>query len=126
MGDKVNMTSWKESLLELERDFTEFDEECLQMSPAEALSLRLSEQEHWEQAESVQDGRQPRVDPDGADLEEIDDGIRLYRPHDVDGEMDGLPAVITQRLVKRLEAGSWRTEVVVDSYHRAGGPPIAL
>lgn len=93
---------------------------------AEALCLRLSEQEHWEQAESVHDGRQPRCDPDHADLEELGDGIRTYRLHEVDGTMDDLPARISQRLVKRLEAGVWETEFVVDSYQRGSSPPIAL
>jgi hypothetical protein len=113
-------------LLEPERDLIEFGEDGSHMSPAETLSLRLTEQEHWQQAESVRDGRQPLIDPDGPDLEEIDHGVRQYCLHDVEGEMDGLPAVITQRLVKRMMAGIWTTEIVIDSYRRADGPPIAL
>jgi hypothetical protein len=92
----------------------------------EALRLRLTEQEQWEEAESVLDGRQPRVDPDNADLEELGDGTRIYRLHEVDGTMDDLPARISRRLVKRLEAGAWVSDIVVDSYQRAGGPPIPL
>jgi len=93
---------------------------------SEALSLRLGDQEHWEQAESVLDGRQPRVDPDNGELEELGDGIRTYRLHEVDGTIDGLPARISQRLVKRLENGIWETDIVVDSYQRGSSPPIAL
>ena len=92
----------------------------------QALTLRLSEQEQWQQAESVQDGRQPRKDPDGGELEAIEDATRFYRVFEVDGELDGAPVVIAQRLVKRLEHGIWRSEVVVDSYRRSGPPSIAL
>jgi len=93
---------------------------------AHALSLRLTAQEHWEQAASVRDGLQPRIDPDYGDLEQLDEGVRSYRLHECEGTMDGLPALVSRRLVKRLVAGAWETEVVVDSYKRSGGPQIAL
>jgi hypothetical protein len=86
---------------------------------AEALSFRFAQQEHWEQAEAVREGRQPRIDPDGVNLEEIDEGVRIYRTHELPGTMDGRPAILSQRLVKRLANGYWENGVEVDCYRYA-------
>ena len=120
------MESWKASLLAVERERSASGEHHALSNSGQALSLRLTEQEHWQQAESVEDGRQPRKDPDGGELEAIENATRFYRVFEVDGEMDGAPAVIAQRLVKRLEHGIWRSEVVVHSYRPSGPPSIAL
>jgi hypothetical protein len=101
------------------------DEECEVMElldAAEALSFRLAQQEQWQQAAAVQEGRQPRVDPDGAELEEIDEGTRIYRPHEVYRMMGGRKALVAQRIVKRLDAGGhWENDVIVDSYRQFDG-----
>jgi hypothetical protein len=86
---------------------------------AEALSFRIEQQAHWQQAESVLDGRQVRVDPDGLELEEVDNGLRVYRMHEVPGMMDGRRALLSQRLVKRLVDGVWESDLVVESYRYA-------
>lgn len=43
---------------------------------AEAIQFRFAQQEQWEQAASVTDGRQSRIDPDGFQLERIEAGVR--------------------------------------------------
>src|SRR5207247_10842257 len=86
---------------------------------AEALSFRFAQQANWEQAEAVRDGLQPRIDPDGSELQEIDEGLRIYRSHDVGGTIDGRPAIPSQRLVKRLAHGLWESEIEVECYRYA-------
>ena len=44
----------------------------------------------------------------------IGDGVRVYRVHEVPGVMDGRAALLTQRLVKRLENACWESDVEVD------------
>lgn len=102
------------------------EDEHLDSRVGEPLNLRLLEQAHWQQAASVQDGHQPRIDPDNAELEELGDGIRIYRLYEVDGFMDGHPAVITRHVVKTLVGGEWQSELEIDCYKRPGGPTIAL
>jgi hypothetical protein len=93
---------------------------------AEALGFRLAQQEHWRQAAAVGDGRQLRIDPDGAELEQLGDRVRIYRLHEAYGRIDGHAAILTQRLVKRLTPdGAWESELVVDSYQHIGGAPGA-
>jgi len=89
---------------------------------AEAVTFRVAQQTHWEQAEAVGDGRQPRIDPDGIELEEIDEGIGIYRSHEVPGTMDGRPAILSQHLVKRLANGEWENDVEVDCYRYPDEP----
>jgi hypothetical protein len=71
------------------------------MDPAGAALLyrRIEQQRHWEQADAVRDGRQLPVDPDGDELEELGDGIRIYAVRR-DGE--------TIRRCKRLIDGRWQ------------------
>ena len=89
---------------------------------AEVLSFRLAQQAQWNEAGAVRDGHQPPSDPDGAELEEIDDGVRIYRLQHVPGTMDGRPAILSQRLVKRLENGHWEGDLEVDCYRYADLP----
>jgi hypothetical protein len=89
---------------------------------AEAVTFRVEQQAQWEQAKAVREGRLPRIDPDGVDLQEIDDGVRIYRSREVPGTMDGRPAILSQRLVKRLANGNWESDVEVESY-RYPDPP---
>jgi len=89
---------------------------------AEALSFRLEQQAQWDQAPAVRDGRQPRTDPDAVELEEIGEGVRIYRSHEVPGTMDGRQAILSQRLVKRLALGYWENDVEVDCYRYADVP----
>jgi len=93
----------------------------------EALNFRLTQQEHWEQATAVHDGRQPRIDPDGAELERLDEGLRIYGLHEAYGTMDGRQALLSQRLVKSLSAtGVWESELVVEYYQHVDGPVVAV
>jgi hypothetical protein len=73
---------------------------------ARELSRRLEAQEHWRQATAVRTGEQPAADPDGQDIEELGDGIRLYRR-----EAD---SPVGHRLCKRLVDGRWETSIEVD------------
>src|SRR5207302_8416151 len=45
----------------------------------QTLQARLQQQAHWRQAAAVQGGEQPATDPDAYELEELRDGLRLYR-----------------------------------------------
>ena len=70
---------------------------------AQELQRRLAAHAHWRQAEAVLDGRQPPADPDAPELEEIGEGLRLYR------RSSGF------RTVKRLVGGRWeRGEIAED------------
>jgi hypothetical protein len=85
---------------------------------AELVRRRIEQQEHWLQADSVREGRQPRVDPDRDTLEEIGDGVRLYGltiRHDLIG---GLHEVVTGRVCKRLVGGTWERELIVQQVER--------
>ena len=103
--------------LTLERTPDGLDEEwVVRREGAEALKFRLEQQMQWQEATEVRAGRQPQVDPEGAELEGIGEGVRVYRFHEVPGVMDGRAALLTQRLVKRLENDCWESDVEVDCY----------
>ena len=72
---------------------------------AKSLKKRLEQQEHWRQADAVRDGRQLPIDPDGDELEEIGDGIRLYSLRRTATEI--------RRVCKRLVDGRWQ-HVAID------------
>jgi len=72
---------------------------------AAELRKRLEQQHHWRLAEAVRDGRQPATDPDFLELEEIGDGVRLYR---AENGAEG------HRMTKRLVDGHWQTSYEVD------------
>ena len=92
-----------------------------------ALSFRLAQQEHWQQAEAVREGRQPNVDPDGAHLQAFDTGLRVYRPREVHKTIAGHRELVPEWPIKRLEAnGFWENELVIVSYRHHDGPLIAL
>lgn len=89
---------------------------------ADALRARIAHQEHWRQAEAVERGLQPSVDPDGHELAEIGDGIRLYNVREQQRRViDGRAALVTQRLTKRLVNGWWETRYVQESVHYYDG-----
>ncbi len=82
---------------------------------ARGLSARLELQEHWRQAQAVQQGVQPARDPDGLELREALDGLRLYDVREEQRQtVDGRPALVTRRLTKRLVDGWWQTEYEVE------------
>ncbi|HEX9314810.1 MAG TPA: hypothetical protein VGA71_05280, partial [Actinomycetota bacterium] len=55
------------------------------------------------------------ADPDAQELEEIGDGVRLYGREEQRLTVDGRPALVTFRVVKRLVDGRWeRAEVRED------------
>jgi hypothetical protein len=81
---------------------------------ARALTRRIEQQQHWRQAPAVRDGRQPPVDPDGAELEELSETTRLYGREVRAETVDGRRALVTRRMQKRLVDGWWRTEEVVE------------
>ena len=77
---------------------------------ARELHMRLTEQDHWERAEAVARGDQPRIDPDAGALQEIADGIRLYGTREESRRVvDGSPGILIERLTKRLVDGWWQT-----------------
>jgi hypothetical protein len=78
---------------------------------ARILSRRLAEQAHWEQADSVRAGAAPRTDPDGAELTELHDGVRIYGTHTLTTLVDGQEALVERRFCKRLVDGEWRAFV---------------
>jgi hypothetical protein len=76
----------------------------LDAAGAQELQRRFDAHAQWQQAEAVQDGRQPPADPDTHDLLEIGDGVRHYR-------RDGL--------MKKLVDGHWvRVELHEDEAGR--------
>jgi hypothetical protein len=82
---------------------------------ARELSRRLEAHEHWRQAPAVLRGEQPSTDPDAPDLEELGDGIRLYRREVQAGTVNGDSSPVTLRLCKRLVDGRWETSVETDA-----------
>lgn len=82
---------------------------------ARELSRRLEAHEHWRQAPAVLRGEQPATDPDAPDLEELGDGIRLYRGEVQPGAFNGTTSRVTQRLCKRLVDGRWETSIETDA-----------
>jgi hypothetical protein len=81
---------------------------------ARELSKRLEAQEHWRQAPAVLRGEQPASDPDAPDLEELGEGIRLYRRETQPGSVNGSSSPVAQRLCKRLVDGRWETSFEAD------------
>jgi hypothetical protein len=79
---------------------------------ARHLAARIAQQQHWELAQAVQDGRQPASDPDGEQLEAIGDGCRLYATEVTNGA-NGRTSV--QRFLKTLVNGSWEVAAVDES-----------
>lgn len=76
----------------------------------QTLEGRLAQQAHWRQAPAVQRGEQSATDPDAYDLEELQDGLRLYGTREQQRRIvEGRKVLITQRLTKRLADGSWAT-----------------
>jgi hypothetical protein len=75
---------------------------------ARHLAVRIAQQQHWELAQAVQDGRQPSSDPDGQDLEALGDRCRLYATEVADGANG--PTV--QRFLKTLVDGSWQVAAI--------------
>jgi hypothetical protein len=97
-------------------------EPFVERTGTEPLGFRIAQQENWAQAEAVGEGRQPRIDPDGHELEAFTDGLRIYRTHEVGGRMDGRPAIVSQRLVKRVANRVWESEIEIVSYRYARRP----
>jgi hypothetical protein len=82
---------------------------------AKALQARLEQQAHWRQAAAVQRGEQPATDPDAYELEELGDKLRLYRTREQHRDVvDGQPALVIQRLTKRLVDDRWETVYEVE------------
>jgi hypothetical protein len=81
---------------------------------ARELSRRLEAQEHWRQATAVQKGEQLAADPDAQDLEELGDGIRLYRREAEPSMFSESDSRVAHRLCKRLVDGRWETSIEID------------
>jgi hypothetical protein len=81
---------------------------------ARELSKRLEAQEHWRQADAVLSGEQPASDPDAQDLEELGEGVRRYGVETQRTTFEGLPALVTHRLFRRLVDGRWETSLEVE------------
>ena len=63
----------------------------------------IEQQEHWNRAEAVRDGRQSRRDPNAAQLIELDGAVRRYRG--ADGRL----------FEKRLRGGIWLLTAVAST-----------
>jgi hypothetical protein len=81
---------------------------------ARELSKRLEAHEHWRQAPAVASGEQPATDPDGPDVEELHDRLRRYGAETTRTSHDGMPALVTHRLCKRLVDGRWEVSYEVE------------
>jgi hypothetical protein len=85
-------------------------------SGAKTLNDRIAEQEHWRQADAVQRRLQPSIDPDAWHLVETSKELRVYDIREQQRQVvDGRPAVVTQRLRKRLVDGWWETSYVQEA-----------
>jgi len=63
----------------------------------------------------VQRGEQPATDPDAYELEELQDGLRLYHTREQQRRtVEGRKLLVTQRLTKRLVDGHWATVYEVE------------
>ena len=82
---------------------------------AHLLQARIEQQEHWRRAGAVQRGEQAATDPDGTDLEDIGDGVRRYNVREEHRQVvDGAPALVIQRMTKRLVDDRWETVYEVE------------
>ena len=90
----------------------------MDVTGAQILSQRLAQQEQWREARFVRLGQQPSFDPDGHALESFSGGVRVYRPKQRLENRDGRPAMVTERVRKRLVDGAWESEVVVERIQR--------
>jgi hypothetical protein len=88
---------------------------------ASELRKRIEEQQHWRQAQSVQDGRQPAADPDILGLEDIEGGVRRYACEEHEERIDGRRALVTRRLTKTLLDGWWEASLVIESVRYLDG-----
>ena len=75
---------------------------------ARHLAVRIAQQQHWELARAVRDGRQPAADPDGEQLEALGDGCHLYAIE----VTNGTEGPTVKRFLKTLVDGSWHVAVV--------------
>lgn len=90
---------------------------------AKTLNERLAEQEHWRRADAVRQGLQPNVDPDAWHLVETSETLRVYDVREQQRQtIDGRPALVTQRMTKRLVNGWWETSYVQESVQFFGDP----
>ena len=91
---------------------------------AKTLNARIAEQEHWRQADAVRQRLQPSIDPDAWHLVETGERLRLYDIREQQRRtVDGRPALVTQRMTKRLVDGGWETTYVQESVQYFGDPP---
>jgi hypothetical protein len=82
---------------------------------ARTLQARIEQQEHWRRAGAVRRGEQSATDPDSAELDELGDGVRLYNVREEHRQdVDGGPALVIQRLIKRLVDDRWETVYEVE------------
>jgi len=84
---------------------------------AQKLQWRIEQQQNWQQAQAVTDGRQPLVDPDLEALETFEDDVRLYAPR--------TRGVSEVRLCKRLVDGVWENSTLETPLEAAGGTDFA-
>jgi len=78
---------------------------------AQKLHWRIEQHQHWRQAQSVLDGRQPSVDPDLETLETFGDDLRVYKPRVRGGEV--------VQVCKRLVDGVWENVTIETPVERS-------
>jgi len=69
---------------------------------------RIEQQQHWQQADAVRDGRQASRDPDVHELTRLEDGLRVYGTERLTIREGGLTRLVTQTFCKRLVDGWWQ------------------
>jgi hypothetical protein len=68
----------------------------------------------------VQRGEQPATDPDAYELEELQDGLRVYSIREQQRRtVERRKMLVTQRLTKRLVDGRWATVYEVEQIRPA-------
>jgi hypothetical protein len=75
---------------------------------ARILSERIAQQQHWEQADAVQQGRAPAIDPDAHRLTQIRGVLRIYDAETRVTNVNGRRSLVTRIYCKRLVEGEWR------------------
>ena len=81
---------------------------------AQILRDRIAQQQHWELAEAVRDGRQSRTDPDRDALEDFGANRRVYGAFTAEERTKGHGRRVTRRLVKVLRDGEWVVSLELD------------
>jgi hypothetical protein len=85
---------------------------------AELIRQRIEQHEHWRQAQAVRDGAQSAVDPDRDELLELGNQTRVYGLQERHEIVEGVHALTTYRVQKRIVGGHWERQLVVENIEK--------